>query len=461
MIEINENYKKIIQNAREYFLSGESKNLDFRKKSLLKLKNTILKYETQILDALKKDLGKNNFEAYISEIAFVLKEIDFQIKNLNKFAKTEKVKTQIINQIGKSYIYKEAFGVVLIISPWNYPFQLLISPLIGAISAGNCVILKPSEISENTSKILKLIIEETFEKKYISLFEGGAEETSKILENKFDYIFYTGSTNVGKIIMEKAAKNLSPVTLELGGKSPTIVDKSADLKISAKRIIWAKLFNCGQTCVAPDYLLIDSRIKEKFIEILKKQIKEFYGENILENENYGKIINIKHFNRLKNYLDGANIICGAKTNAEKLFIEPTLIEANWEDKIMQEEIFGPILPIISFDNIDEIIAKINSLPKSLAIYVYSKDKIIQDKFIYQTSSGGICINDSLSHVASNYLAFGGVGDSGMGSYHGKYSFMTFSHKKSILIKSFLLDLKFKYPPYKISINKIKAILKFL
>ncbi len=459
-MQFNTNYSKILEDMRKFFLTHKTKDINFRITALKKLKNTILKHEQDILCAVKKDLGKSDFEAYSSEIGFVLHDIDYQLKNIKKFSKPIKVKTPLINMPGKSFIVKEPYGVALIISPWNYPFQLLISPLIGAIASGNCAILKPSEISENTAIVINKIISETFDENYIKVIEGDAKTSSELLNLKFDYIFYTGSTAVGKIVMQKAAENLTPVTLELGGKSPTIVDKTANITTSARRIVWAKFLNSGQTCIAPDYLYVHSEIKEELIQKLKEIIEQFYTIRPIESKDYSRIISNKHFNRLKDLLSNTKIIKGGSYDREKLFIEPTLIEGDWESKIMQEEIFGPILPIFEYNNEDKLIEKLNSLPKPLAMYIYSNNNNTINNFIKNTSTGGMAINDSISHIIGN-MPFGGVGDSGMGSYHGKQTFDTFTHKKSILKRNSIFDPKLRYPPYKFNLDKIKKLMKLI
>jgi aldehyde dehydrogenase (NAD+) len=451
-------FENLIKKQREFF-SGNSRDVELRIEKLKLLDETIRKYEEKIFDALTKDFGKSNFETFISEMAVCFEEIKFIVKRLKKWSKPRKVKTSINNFRGKSYIYKEPYGVVLIISPWNYPFGLSFSPLIGAIAAGNCAIVKPSELTPETSKIIKEICDEVFDKNHVSAIEGGVEVSKKLLNIKFDYIFFTGSVNVGKIVMEACSKHLTPVTLELGGKSPCIVDSDTNLDISAKRIVWGKFLNCGQTCVAPDYLYVHKDIKDQFIEKLKQYIIEFYTENPKTSPDFARIINKSHFERLKSLLDGEKIIFGGDIDSNQNYISPTLLEvSNWDSPIMKDEIFGPLLPILTFEKIEKVVEIINSKTHPLALYLFSNSKTNQDYVLSHTQFGGGAINDTIMHLVGSYLPFGGVGSSGMGSYHGKASFDTFTHEKSILKKSFWPDLKLRYPPYK---NKLKTIKKLL
>ena len=374
--------------------------------------------------------------------------------------KPKRVRTQITDFPGSSFRYAEPFGVVLIISPWNYPVNLTLSPLIGALTAGNTAVIKPSEYSVNTSKVIEEMIEDTFEEKYVKVIQGGIEVNQELLDQKFDYIFFTGSTNVGRIVMEKASKHLTPISLELGGKSPVIVDKDVNVQVAAKRITFGKYLNSGQTCIAPDYLFIHKDIKEEFISEMNKNIIEFYGENPLESSIYGSIINQRHFNRLKNYLDDGTCVIGGTVDEEQLKIAPTLLDSvELSSLVMKEEIFGPILPIISYTEIDEVIDFIGSRPKPLALYLFTENSGIEKKVLSECQFGGGCINDTVMHIASEYLPFGGVGESGMGSYHGAKSFETFSHYKSILKKRTWFDLPVRYAPY--SPAKKKLIKRFL
>lgn len=451
--------KDVVINQREYFFEGKTKNLGFRIQQLKLLKKIIIRHEKDIMLALKKDLNKSKFETYETEIGFVLSELSYVIKNLPKWARCKRVRTPLTNFLSTSYSYPEPYGVTLIMSPWNYPFQLTITPLIGSIAAGNCTILKPSAYSPNTSDLIDKLISKYFDKSFITVVKGGREANNTLLEQKFDYIFFTGSPTVGKVVMKAASKHLTPVTLELGGKSPCIVDKTANIDLSAKRIIWGKLLNAGQTCIAPDYVFVHESVKDKLIDRMKNYIHEFYGNDISNNPEYPKIISEKHFNRLNSLIENENILFGGESNKETGQIAPSLLDNVSEDSpVMKEEIFGPILPILEYKNINNVINFINNRPKALALYLFSNNKAIHKKIIKNISFGGGCINDTIVHFGSSYMPFGGVGESGMGGYHGKTSFDTFSHKKSIVKKSNLVDLTLRYPPYK---NKLKILRRFL
>ena len=415
---------------------------------LKKLKEVIKANEQEIFDAIYKDLGKSSTEAYMCEVGLSLDEISYFQKNLKKFAKDKTVFTPITNFHARSYIKSVPWGNVLIISPWNYPFLLSIEPLIDAIAAGNTVILKPSAYSPYTSEIVRKIVKEVFPEEYVAVVTGGREENKALLEMKFDYIFFTGSSNVGKEVLRKAAENLTPVSLELGGKSPCIVDKSANLKLAAKRIVFGKFVNCGQTCVAPDYIYCDKGVKDELIGYIRQEISKQLGENPLENKNYGKIINEKHFNRLCGLLNQDKVVVGGKTSPETLKIEPTVMDnITWDDAVMKEEIFGPILPVLTYDNLDAVIDIIESKPHPLALYIFSSDKKNIKKVSELCRYGGGCVNDVVVHLATPEMPFGGCGESGMGAYHGKFGFDTFTHKKSILDKKTWFDLPIRYQPY--------------
>ncbi len=445
----------ILEKQREYFKKGNTLPIKNRLEYLKKLQNVIKSKEKEILDALHTDLGKSATEAYMCEVGLSINEISYFLKNLKKFAKDKTVPTPITNFHSRSYIKYVPWGNVLIISPWNYPFLLSIESLTDAIAAGNTVVLKPSAYSPATSKIVQEIVKETFPEEYVTVVTGGREENKFLLSQKFDYIFFTGSQNVGKEVLRNAAEHLTPVTLELGGKSPCIVDETANLSITAKRIVFGKFLNCGQTCVAPDYILCHENIKEKLISLIKKEIVAQFGENHLENQNYGKIINEKHFNRLESLIDNKKVIIGGKTSKEKLKIEPTVVsDITWQDDIMQEEIFGPILPILTFNNLEEIIEIVENKPHPLALYIFSSNKNNIKQITERCRYGGGCINDVVVHLASPEMPFGGCGESGMGSYHGKYGFETFSHKKSILDKKTWFDLPMRYQPYNSLYSKL-------
>lgn len=452
------NTTDIIRLQRDFFKIGKTKDVAFRIAQLKILKQAILENEQAIIQALKADLNKPEFETYATEI-LVTKEIDYAIKHIKTWIKPKKAEVPIDFFSYTARIYPEPLGVVLIIGAWNYPFQLVISPLVGAITAGNCAIIKPSELSPHTSHLLAEIMGKYFDPAYITVVEGGRETSQKLIAEKFDHIFFTGGTAVGKIVMEAAAKNLTPVTLELGGKSPCIVDSEINLEHTAKRITWGKFINAGQTCIAPDYLLVDQKIKTNLVDSLKKCLQEFYGENPAKSPDYARIINQKHFERLVYLLKDGEIIIGGETEPGARYIAPTLIHNVYlTDPIMQEEIFGPILPIIEYSDITEAIALINSRPKPLALYLFSQNKNLQQRILQETSSGGVCLNDTVMQVGVSSLPFGGVGDSGIGSYHGKASFDTFSHYKSVLKNSFLFDLKWRYAPYQGKLAFLKRLL---
>ncbi|WP_016951420.1 aldehyde dehydrogenase family protein [Anabaena sp. PCC 7108] len=449
---------EILNKQRIFFKTGQTKNVAFRIAQLKILKQAIIENKQAIIQALTADLRKPEFETYASEIG-VIKEVDYGIKNITNWTKPKKAEIPLELLPYSAKIQPEPLGVVLIIGPWNYPFQLIISPLVGAIASGNCAIIKPSEIAPHTSQFLAEMIGKYFEKNYIAVIEGGVEISQQLLAEKFDHIFFTGGTAVGKIVMTAAAKNLTPVTLELGGKSPCIVDTEMNIEHTIKRIIWGKFINAGQTCIAPDYLLVDQRIKQDLLSGLQKCLKEFYGDNPANSPNYARIIHQKQFARLVNFLKCGEIIVGGETDPEQLYIAPTIIDhVSLEDSVMQEEIFGPILPIIAYTDIDEAIDLINSRPKPLALYLFSQNQNLQKRVLQETSSGGVCINDTVMQFGISSLPFGGVGDSGIGSYHGKASFDTFSHYKSVLRNSFWLDLNWRYAPYKGKLLLLKLIL---
>lgn len=455
-------YHAILENQRHYFTTGATLSFAFRIEQLKKLRDLIKTNESRINAALTLDLHKPVNESYLSELMMVYAELDDAIVNLKTWMKPKKVSTPFPALFpGKSYQYFEPHGCVLIISPWNYPFQLLISPLIGAISAGNCAILKPSEVSSHTCDVILSLINENFAVEYITALQADREQTTKLLEEKFDHIFFTGSSEVGKIIMHAAAKHLTPVTLELGGKSPCIVTNDANLDFAARRIIWGKFMNAGQTCIAPDYLYVQQDCKGALIEKLQYYLQQFYGTQPEYSADFGRIINQKHYERLFALMQNGNIIIGGQTIADQRYIAPTLMtDISWQDPIMQEEIFGPLLPILTFSDIAEVVHEIKQHPKPLALYLFSNNKIVQNMILQNISFGGGCINDCLMHIANLHLPFGGVGASGMGQYHGHYSFMTFSHTKSIYQKSWLFDLKLEYPPFsKAKLKWLKWLLK--
>jgi aldehyde dehydrogenase (NAD+) len=436
----------LVQRQREFFATEQTRSIPFRLEQLAKLKQVIIDRQEAIIQAAKADLGRPAFEAYF-EIA-TLAEINLALRNLKNWAKPQRVASPIDQFPSSAWIQPDPLGVVLIIGPWNYPFQLLMSPLVGAIAAGNCAILKPSEHAPHTSRVVAEMIADTFNPSYISACEGDATVSQQLLAEKFDHIFFTGGTAIGRIVMASAVKHLTPVTLELGGKSPCIIDSDIDVDIAAKRIAWGKLINAGQTCISPDYLLVHSQIKDVFIDRIKHYIKEFYGENPAQSPDYGRIIHQKHFDRLIAFLDRGKIILGGDYNANDRYIAPTLIDdVTWDDPVMQEEIFGPLLPILTYNDLEDAISQIIARPKPLALYFFSKDNDKQQRVLRATSSGGVCINDVVFQVGVNTLPFGGVGESGTGSYHGRASFNTFTHFKSVLKRTFWLDLAWRYAPY--------------
>jgi aldehyde dehydrogenase (NAD+) len=449
---------EIIAKQRQFFQTGKTKDVTFRIAQLKILKQLVIENKELIIQALKADLHKPEFETYATEIG-VTKEIDYALKHINNWTKPKKAAVPLNLFPYSAKIHPEPLGVVLIIGPWNYPFQLIISPLVGAIASGNCTIIKPSEFAPHTSNLITELIHKYFSSEYIAVVPGAVETSQQLLAEKFDHIFFTGGTAIGKIVMEAAAKHLTPVTLELGGKSPCIIDTDINLEHTAKRITWGKFINAGQTCIAPDYLLVDQKIKPDLVNALQKCLKEFYGENPDVSPDYARIIHQNHFHRLTNFLKCGEVIIGGETNPEELYIAPTLLKnVSLTDTVMQEEIFGPILPIIEYTDINEAITLINSRPKPLALYLFSQNKNLQKRILQETSSGGICINDTVMQVGVSSLPFGGVGDSGMGSYHGQASFDTFSHYKSVLQNSFPWDINWRYAPYQGKLSLLKKIL---
>ncbi len=459
--QVKQNIGQVLEKQREFFLSGQTLDVNFRKHQLRKLKAAIQKYEKQIMKALYQDLHKSYFEAYSTEIGLVYEEISIALKKLSRWVKPKRVSTTLAAFPGKSYILREPYGQVLIISPWNYPFQLLFAPLVGAIAAGNTVILKPSPYSEHTSQVMKQIIEETFEPGYIAIFTGHRDVNQALLEKEFDFIFFTGSPNTGKVVMEYAAKHLTPLVLELGGKSPTIVDKDAKLKFAAKSIVFGKLTNAGQTCIAPDYLFVHKDVKDELLKLLVKYIERFYGKDPSKAQHYPRIINQQNVDRLYNYLRCGKIYYGGKVMPNDRYIEPTiLVDVDLECEVMKYEIFGPILPVLEFEDLQEVIDFVNSRPKPLAFYYFGRNKQSIRNILMHTSSGGASINDTLMHFVNPKLPFGGVGNSGMGRYHGWYSFDAFSNKRGVYQKGLWIDLPLRYPPvtdFKYSI--VRKVLK--
>lgn len=451
--------ENVIKNQRTYFEAQETKSYKFRMDNLKKLRETIKSYEVKLMEAMKKDLGKSYSESYMTEIGIVYKEISYMERKLKSLMKKQKVKTPFSDFPSKSFIIREPYGVVGVISPWNYPVNLTLVPLVGIIASGNTCIIKPSEYSVHTSEVIKEMFDNYFDSKYIYVLLGGVEETTEMLNHKFDFIFFTGSTQVGKIVMSRASEHLTPVCLELGGKSPVVIDRNVDMKKAAKRVAFGKMLNTGQTCIAPDYVLIDETVKNEFIDEYMLVMKEFYPEGV-DGRNYGKIINKKHYDRIKTYLETKGEIIGGKYHDDELIIEPAIIDSpSWDDLIMKNEIFGPLLPVLAFKDFDEAISLINDRPKPLALYLFTRNKENEKKVLSSCSFGGGCVNDTISQIANDHLPFGGVGDSGVSSYHGKASFDLFSHKKSVLKKSLLVDIPLRYLPF--DQKKDKVIKRFL
>jgi len=442
------NFSEIVQKQRDFFATGQTKDVTFRKESLKRLKQWVRNHDGEIMNALKTDLNKPPFEAYATEVGTVLDEVNFSINHIKRWTRPKRVLSNLKNFPSSGRIYPEPYGVTLIMSPWNYPFMLTVAPIIAAISAGNCAVVKPSAYSPATSSLLAHMVAELFDEGHITVVEGGREENKALLNACYDLIFFTGSTTVGKTIMQAASAHLTPVILELGGKSPCIVDETANLTIAARRIVWGKLVNAGQTCVAPDYILVHESVKQKLINEMKDAIRAMYGDNPCENTNYPKIINEKHFSRLLGLIDGEDVVLGGKANGTTMQIEPTILDhVEWSAPVMNEEIFGPIMPILTYSSLEAIIQTINERPKPLASYLFTSNKQAKRYFLKNLSFGGGCVNDTIVHLSVSRLPFGGVGASGMGSYHGKAGFDAFTHYKSVLHKSKYIDIPLRYPPY--------------
>ena len=445
----------LVNKQRNFFNTGKTKDIEFRIEQLKKLRQVISDNQELIMEALKKDLNKSPMEAYGTEVGFLLADIKHTLKTIRSLAKPRKVKTPLFHQLGSSWIQPEPYGVTYVVAPWNYPFQLAIAPAIGALAAGNTCIIRPSRMSENTARVMEKLINSNFDESYLKVVLSDIRQSNELLEQKFDYIFFTGSPDVGRQIYAAASKHLTPVTLELGGKSPCFVDETFNTNWGIKRIVWGKFTNAGQTCVAPDYVLVDKKVKQKFMDLFIKTTKEFFGEDPQKSPDLGRIINEKHFLRLTKLLEKGNILMGGKTDINDLYIAPTLIDGvTADDPVMQGEIFGPILPIIEYEKLDDAIRFVNSRNKPLALYIFSEDKMYQERILNETSSGNASINECLMHVGQFELPFGGVGESGMGAYHGDVSFETFSHMKGILKKSTLSDFKQRFPPYTESGTKL-------
>ncbi|MCY2686883.1 aldehyde dehydrogenase [Salinimicrobium sp. TH3] len=453
---------KILSSQKTFFEAGNTLELPKRLEKLKKLKDVIEEREAEICEALCKDFQKPEFETVVTETSFIISELKFIIKNLKQWMKPKKVKSSWLNFPSSDFIYSNPYGNVLILAPWNYPFQLKVSPAIGAIAAGNTVVLKPSEYSPYTAKIVEEIFSEVFEPEWVSVVQGEVAASKKLLEQKWDYVFFTGSVPVGREVAKAIAPNLTPATLELGGKSPCIIHKSAKIGLAAKRIVWGKFINAGQTCIAPDYVMIDSSVKEEFYTAVKKEIKSAFGESPQLSPDFARIVNEKNFDRLEYLLKDQNCVAGGETDADSLYISPTVIdEPSLESEVMQDEIFGPILPVISYSSRAEMNKVIVNFPKPLALYVFSEDKDFSENIIKNYNFGGGAVNDVLVHIANKKLPFGGVGDSGYGAYHGKFSFDTFTHKKSISKRGTWIDIPLRYAPYEGKLTLVKKVIKRL
>jgi aldehyde dehydrogenase (NAD+) len=450
--------QQILARQREFFATGATLDVAYRIEALTRLRDAIRRREDEISEALAADLGKSRFESYMCEVGLACSELTHMIKHARAYAKERRVRTPLAQFAAKSYVKPVPYGVTLIMSPWNYPFMLTIDPLADALAAGNTAVLKPSAYSPRTSAVLQSLIEECFDPAYVAVVTGGRAENSCLLEEKFDHIFFTGSQAVGREVMRHAAAHLTPVTLELGGKSPCIVDRTANLKLAAKRIVFGKFLNCGQTCVAPDYVYCDEAVHDQLLSEISRQIRLQFGEHPLDNADYGKIINQKHFDRICALIDPSKVAFGGATQPESCRIEPTVLDrVTWDDPVMQEEIFGPVLPILTYRNIDEATEQINRRAHPLALYLFTEDKAQIRRVTAACQFGGGCINDTIIHLATSNMAFGGVGESGMGGYHGKVGFDTFSHHKSIVNKRTWMDLPMRYQPYRNVYDKMIRI----
>ena len=456
------NFVAAIQHQRGFFQSGATRLLEFRRAQLEKLQAAILQHESALLAALQADLRKSPFQGYSSELGLVQAEIRHALKNLDRWAATQRRRTPWFVAPARGWAQAEPFGVTLILGPWNYPVQLILAPLVSAIAAGNCAVLKPSELAPRTAEAIAALARETFAEEFVSVVNGGADVAEALLAERFDKIFFTGSTRVGRAVMAAAAKHLTPVTLELGGKCPTIVCSDANIELGAKRIAWGKFLNAGQTCVAPDFVLVQRGARAAFIAALKKSLRDFYGEEAGKSTDYGRIVNERHFARLINYLRDGKVVHGGAHDAKDLFIEPTILtEVSGESPVMQEEIFGPILPVLEFDKLDDALALLRDRPTPLALYVFTHDRVSEALVLAETRSGGLCVNDVVSHMIGAGLPFGGLGESGMGAYHGSAGFDAFSHQRAGLRRATWLDTPFRYPPERLSLAGLKRAMRYL
>jgi aldehyde dehydrogenase (NAD+) len=454
-------YGPLIARQRAFFLTGATATPGFRRDRLRELENGLIQRETDLLEALRADLRKNPHEAYASEIGFVLGEVRHAVKKLPRWMKPERRRAPFAAWPSRAELRHEPFGVSLIIGPWNYPLQLLLAPLVGAIAAGNTAVLKPSEFAPHTAAVISGMIKERFDENFIAVVEGGRDCAEALLREKSDKIFFTGSTGTGRLVMAAAARHLTPVTLELGGKCPCIVAADAPVELTARRIVWGKFMNAGQTCVAPDHLWVDRRIAPALLDAMRAEIRSFYTENPQQSPDYGRIINRRHFDRLHDLLADGKIFHGGRADAEELYIDPSILtDVPLDSAVMREEIFGPILPVLEYDNIAEVLTKTRELPPPLALYLFTPDRGLQERVLAETRSGGVCVNDTISHIIGSDLPFGGVGESGMGTYHGRAGFECFSHRRSVLRRSLAIDPPFRYPPPKASLETLKRVMRY-
>lgn len=451
-----------VAQTRAFFATGATRSVPFRVEQLRALDAAITRHETALLDALHADLGKSRLEGYASEIGFVQSDIAHTLRHLGKWARPQRRRIPWMAWPGRGAVHPEPYGVALIFGPFNYPVQLLFSPLIGALAAGNCACLKPSELTPHTAAAMAELVRETFAPEYVAVFEGGVETAQALLQERFDCLFFTGSAAVGRVVLRAAAEHLTPVTLELGGKSPCIVCRDADIEVAARRILWGKLLNAGQTCVAPDYVLVDASIQEPLLEAFRRTLEAFYAGAPEHSEAYSRIVSARHFQRLAAYLDQGRVVCGGEHDEAARYIAPTILrDVPAEAPVMREEIFGPVLPVVPFDTLDEALADVNARPKPLALYLFTRDRVVQERVLAETASGGVCINDTVTHIVGKELPFGGVGESGMGAYRGKTSFDCFTHYRSVLRRSTRVDPSFRYPPPRLSLAGLKRIYKWL
>lgn len=455
-------FKTAVQRQRTFFQSGTTRSLAFRREQLQKLHDAMETRESALIAALHSDLRKSPTEAYSTEIAILLSEIRHALRHLSSWMKPSRRRATLAAWPARSFVQPEPYGVALILGPWNYPLQLLLSPLIGAMAAGNCAIMKPSEFAPHTAAAIRDLIGNSFSPEYILVVLGERDAAEALLREKFDTIFFTGSTNVGRSVMAAAAQHLTPVTLELGGKCPCLVCADVPTDTAARRIVWGKFMNAGQTCVAPDFVLVDRRVRDRFIEAMQRELQAFYGDNPQKSPDYGRIINRKHFDRLATYLNTGQVVQGGELDANDLYIAPTILtDVPPDAPVMQEEIFGPILPVLPFDRLEDVFEPLRERPTPLAFYLFSNDRATQEQVLAETRSGGVCINDTVTHIVGKDLPFGGLGDSGLGAYHGRASFDCFTHRRSVLRRSFAFDPKFRYPPPRVPLPSLKRALRFL